>query len=51
MKTIKQLWELLCVCVLGVPMMAVGYFGTYLVFGVLTGYRLYTKWHRSEEDK
>lgn len=41
------LWQLLCVAVLGVPMMLVGYFGTFVVNGILTGYRLHQLWHKS----
>ena len=50
MKTLKQLWELLCILLLGVPMMVVGYFGTFMVFGVVTGYRLYVQWHKPGEE-
>jgi hypothetical protein len=42
----KKLWEFLCILLLGVPMMVVGYFGTFLMFGLLTGYRIYITLHR-----
>lgn len=35
--------------VLGAPMIVVGYFGTFIVNGVVTGYLLYQKLRRSDE--
>lgn len=49
--TIKAVWEFLCVVLLGAPMILVGYFGTYLVFGLITGHRLYLQWHMSDSNK
>lgn len=50
MKNLKALWELLCIIVLGVPMMLVGYFGTFVVFGLITGHRLYMEWHQPKPN-
>lgn len=46
----KDVVQALLVILLGVPMMVVGYFGTYLVFGVVTGHRLYMQWHKPGEE-
>ena len=46
LRILKELWEFLCVLLLGVPMMIVGYFGTFLVRGVVVGHMLHTRWHQ-----
>jgi hypothetical protein len=41
----KQLLQWILLALLGVPAMVLGYLGTYVVFGVLTGHQLYKKLH------
>lgn len=50
LRLLKELWEFLCILVLGVPMMIVGYFGTFMVNGLATGNRLYSALHGPEVD-
>lgn len=50
-KLLKEIWLFLCIALLGMPMIVIGYFGTFLVFGVITGHRLYMQWHGPSDKK
>jgi hypothetical protein len=49
MKPILKVWEFLCIVLLGVPMMFLGYLGVFVYAGLTTGIRLHRALHLDSE--
>lgn len=50
-RLLKEAWEMLCIALLGVPMMLVGYFAAFMVNGFKAGQFFYRAVHGRDEDE
>lgn len=47
-KALTEIWWFLLTIIIGIPMIVVGYIGTFFMFGLVTGHMLYRKLHMPE---
>lgn len=49
-KILKEIWELICLVLLALPGMLVGYLAGFIVNGVVTGFALQQRMHKPSDS-